>query len=158
MCRVSLDLDLGLCASSPYSTMEDAFKSLAKEVETYANTLRNDIITYIEKEAFGDIDAKLGHFSDILTAVNAVKPGDNAALEDLLVEIGDALSVMHHEQLGSMVDKMTAHEKAISALIDTVRSCLPPKDTQADDVVRAADSSIPAGEDTCGCYDHRNRT
>ena len=136
--------------------MEEAFNSLMKEVETYANTLKNEISNYIDDEACGDIDAKLGHFSDIATALNDIEPGDHAALEELLVEIGDAVSAKHHEQLGAMVKTMTAHEDAISALVDTVRACIPPKDTQAKDGVQVEDSRLLMdGEDTCGCYDHR---
>lgn len=116
--------------------MDVAFRSLTKAVDEYVSELEKNVIPYFEKEAYGDIDAKLGHFMDIARELDRVRD-DESAIQELMQELDDAIGAEHHEQLGDMIKKITAHEANIAKLVDKVRAEMKNSDK---------------GIDTCGCY------
>lgn len=130
--------------------MEAAFNELAQEVLNYDKFLR-EILTYIENDAYGDIDMKLGHFGDIQElAKNPKVWEDKEAIKELLVQIGDAISAEHHSELSKILTKMTAQEERLVNLSERVMSSLP-QDSGNEEEERESDDEEGESDDDEDC-------
>lgn len=110
-------------AEDSYSRLQAAYNELHDTIDNFVNHLKENVMTYIDDGAYADMDLKMSHFQDLVKEFDFYPNPDSEDLEELLVNLGDALAAEHHEKLGLIIDDIKAREEVIAQLVAKVRSC-----------------------------------